>query len=267
MACSVPVAWLRAREGDRGARFMLVGWLFYAAGALTMAAMLRGWVEPTLLVRWIYPLAAMAEMTAWMGVLAHRAQLLQRQAERSRAEGDTLRRLAHTDALTGLPNRRGLQERLHQVLPAAGPGRLVALYLLDLDGFKPVNDQHGHDVGDALLVAVGQRLKSPLRAGDTVSRLGGDEFVVLAEGLPSEAAARHVADKLLAAVNTPFNVGGRQVRVGLTVGYALAPLDGSSADELLKRADAAMYTGKRGGGLRIERGGRGGSTTLAELTA
>jgi diguanylate cyclase len=100
-----------------------------------------------------------------------------------------------------------------------------------------------------------------------VARLGGDEFVVLAEGLPDEAAARCVADKLLATVTAPFEVAGRHIGVGLTVGYALAPHDGTRADDLLKRADAAMYAGKRSGGLRIQRGGRAGSSPLAELTA
>jgi diguanylate cyclase (GGDEF)-like protein len=167
-----------------------------------------------------------------------------------------IEQLSHTDALTGLPNRRGLHERLAAALPQAAPGRLLAVYLLDLDGFKPVNDRHGHDVGDALLVAVGQRLQAQLRTADVVARLGGDEFVVLAAGLPDETVARQLGQKMLASFNEPFMALGQRCDVGLTIGYALGPLDGHSADDLIKRADAAMYAGKGAGRRCLQRGGR-----------
>ena len=118
-----------------------------------------------------------------MAVLGLRVQAIHRNADRARLETETLRALSQTDALTGLPNRRGLQDRLQLALESATPQQMLAVFLLDLDGFKPVNDRYGHDVGDALLVAVGKRLQQQLRGSDVVARLGGDEFVVLASGL------------------------------------------------------------------------------------
>jgi diguanylate cyclase (GGDEF)-like protein len=128
------------------------------------------------------------------------------------------------------------------------------VYLLDLDGFKAVNDRLGHDAGDELLKAVSLRLRAPLRQRDVVARLGGDEFVVMATDLGGDDDARHLGQKLLDAIATPFTVRGQQCVVGLTVGYALAPLDGHDADSLLKRADAAMYAGKQAGKHTLRRG-------------
>jgi GGDEF domain-containing protein len=199
----LPAAYIRARRGERAAVYMLVGWAFYTVGALTTAGLLRGVVEPTFLSQHVYPFSLMIEMAAWMAVLSLRVQAIHRNADRARVETETMRALAQTDALTGLPNRRGLQQHLAAALPRATPQQLLAVYLLDLDGFKPVNDRYGHDVGDALLVAAGQRCS-----------------------------------------------------VGLTAGYALAPLDGTTADELIKRADAAMYAGKQAGRRQVQRGGR-----------
>ncbi len=256
MACAVPAAIVRARRGERVAAFMLFGWAFYSAGAFIIASLLRGWIEPTLAVLYLFPVSTMVEMSAWMAVLGLRVQAIHRNADRARLEGDALRKLAQTDALTGLPNRRGLHERLQAMLPLATPNKLLAVYLLDLDGFKPVNDRHGHDVGDALLIAVGQRLQAQLRGTDVVARLGGDEFVVLAAGLPDENVARHIGQKMLASFDEPFIALGQRCDVGLTIGYALGPLDGTSADDLIKRADAAMYAGKNAGRRCLQRGGR-----------
>jgi len=256
MACGMPAAIVRARRGERVAAFMLFGWAFYSAGAFIIASLLRGWIEPTLTVLYLFPLSTMVEMSAWMAVLGLRVQAIHRNADRARMEGDALRKLAQTDALTGLPNRRGLHERLEALLPQALPNKLLAVYLLDLDGFKPVNDRHGHDVGDALLIAVGQRLQAQLRGTDVVARLGGDEFVVLAAGLPDESVAKHIGQKMLSAFDEPFIALGQRCDVGLTIGYALGPLDGTSADDLIKRADAAMYAGKNAGRRCLQRGGR-----------
>ncbi len=138
-------------------------------------------------------------------------------------------------------------------LRQASREQILAVFLLDLDGFKPVNDCHGHDVGDALLVAVGKRLQSVLRGQDLVARLGGDEFVVLASGLRDEQAALLLGQKLLASLSEPFLAAGQRCNIGMTVGYALAPTDGTSADALLKQADAAMYAGKQQGRHRVQR--------------
>jgi diguanylate cyclase (GGDEF)-like protein len=156
--------------------------------------------------------------------------------------------LAHHDPLTGLPNRRWLLERLREALRDADAAqRRVALLFIDLDGFKAVNDTHGHAIGDALLRAVAQRLRGRVRAGDTVCRLAGDEFVVLLPSIADREAASDVAALLRAALARPFALRGRVLRVGFSGGIAVAPEDGTRAEVLLERADAAMYEAKRRG--------------------
>ena len=105
--------------------------------------------------------------------------------------------------------------------------------MVDLDGFKAVNDRLGHDAGDALLKAVGERLGGLVRDGDTLARLGGDEFVICADGLPGAAEAQRLGEKFVQAYRAPFEIDGQPCAVGLTVGYALAPLDGSRPEALL----------------------------------
>ncbi len=253
MAVALPITVLQAWRGHREARFMVVGYAVYLIGAISLVGMARGYVEP----RWwslaLYPLGMLIEMLFWMAVLTARVRTMQHLAERARQETEAQRRLANTDPLTGLPNRRGLQAQLAAALPPSHAQALLAVLLLDLDGFKQVNDQHGHDVGDALLVAVGQRLQAHLRPGDTVARLGGDEFVVLAPMLASEAAAQALARSLVAAFDAGFDIDGHPCVVGLTVGYSIAPLDAGSAEALLKCADDAMYVGKQAGRRRAVR--------------
>ncbi|TXC66619.1 GGDEF domain-containing protein [Piscinibacter aquaticus] len=224
-----------------------------------MAALLRGWIDLTTWSEHAFQIGAMVEMAMWMRVLGVRIEELRQSAQRAHLERDALRSLAQTDPLTGLPNRRGLSETLAAVLPSSSAQRLTAVFLLDLDGFKPINDRLGHDAGDEVLVGVARRLRLLLRACDTVARLGGDEFVVVAEGLAGEADAQALGRKLLEGFREPFMAAGQPCAVGLTVGYALAPVDGRDADELLKRADAAMYAGKQAGRLCVR---RVGSTAL-----
>jgi len=164
--------------------------------------------------------------------------------ERKRAE-EALRRQALHDALTDLPNRTLLQDRLEQAVRVARRDEhSLAFLLLDLDRFKDVNDSFGHLHGDLLLRQVGPRLQGALRASDTVARLGGDEFAVL---LPTgdEASATRAARKILAALDTPFPVEGEQFHVGASIGIALFPSHGDDAPTLLRRADVAMYLAKR----------------------
>ncbi len=254
-AGTVPAAWMRVRRGELEARYMLLGYVFYAIGSTAIAGLVAGQLSPTPWVMAAFPISNIVEMSAWMCMLGLRVRDLHRSAAVARAESQALRTLADTDALTGLLNRRGLQRELAQLLPHASPTQPLALYLLDLDGFKPVNDRHGHDVGDALLIGVGQRLKAQLRAQDHVARLGGDEFVVLAHGLPSDAMAQQIGHKLLASFDSPFDAAGQRCSVGATIGYAVAPFDGRDVAGLLKRADAAMYVGKQGGRRQLQRGG------------
>jgi diguanylate cyclase (GGDEF)-like protein len=170
----------------------------------------------------------------------------------ARASGRRMTHLAHHDPLTGLPNRRLLLERLRAALVASRrTGVPVALVFIDLDGFKEVNDTHGHALGDALLCAVARRMRARVRTGDTVCRLGGDEFVVLLPAISDRAAAAEVALMLRTALARPFSLHGEVFRVRFSGGIALAPEDGTQAEALLERADAAMYQAKRDGRDRI----------------
>ncbi len=254
MLLGATAAWQRARAGERIGVYMLAGWGAYALATLTMAALLRGWVGATALTENAFQAGALIEMVMWMRVLAARLEDVRTSAQRVHLERDALRSLALTDALTGLPNRRGLSEALARSLAACSAQRVTAVYLIDLDGFKPVNDRLGHDAGDELLIGVARRLQGMLRGSDVVARLGGDEFVVVASGLAGDADALALGRKLLDAFGVPFVAAGQPCRVGLTIGYALAPHDGADADSLLKRADAAMYAGKQAGRHRVVRG-------------
>ena len=255
MLVAIPVAARLARAGERVGLFMLLGWSAYTAGVLTMAALLRGLMPVNFWTQHAFQLASMLEMAAWVRVLGLRIAEVRRVAERAQLERQTLLTLAHTDALTGLPNRRGLEQAMAAALAASRVDSVLAVFLLDLDGFKPINDRLGHDAGDELLVQVGQRLRLQLRNSDVVGRLGGDEFVIMAAGLVGEADAQRLGAKLLRAFDQPFTVANQACRVGLTIGFALAPHDGRDGGDLLKRADAAMYAGKQAGRHCVRRGG------------
>ncbi len=254
MLLSIPAAWMRARSGDPVGVYMLIGWTSYLVGAMSMAALLRGLLPANAVTLQLFQWGSIIEMLAWVRVLGLHVEAAQREAERSQHEKQLLLSLAHTDSLTGLPNRRGLQLAMAQALPRCALDHVLAVFLIDLDGFKPINDRLGHDAGDTLLLQVGQRLRQHLRGGDTVARLGGDEFVIMAEGLAGEAEAQRLGGKLLRAFEAPFDIEGQACRVGLTIGFALAPHDGREAGDLLKRADAAMYAGKQAGRHTVRRG-------------
>jgi len=263
MGLALPVAWTRMRSGDRALRYLFIGWAGLAVGIGTMTGLQRGLLPMNGWTSHAWQLSGLFEMLMWQLVLGERIAQLRQAAEHSLRERELLHALAHTDALTGLPNRRGLQQALQAALPGASAQRLQAVFLMDLDGFKAVNDRLGHDAGDLLLQEVARRLRDALRGADVVARLGGDEFVALALDLPSDEAARALADKLLRAVSRPYEFGGQTCRVGLTIGYALAPLDGRDVASLLKRADAAMYAGKQDGKHCVRRGGVQSALTAA----
>jgi diguanylate cyclase (GGDEF)-like protein/PAS domain S-box-containing protein len=165
---------------------------------------------------------------------------------------DELAHQAFHDSLTGLLNRAVFRDRVdHALSRAARLGQQPAVLLLDLDGFKTVNDGLGHDAGDELLVAVGHRLQASGRSSDTVARIGGDEFAILLEDDADDAGAKAVAERVLAVLMTPFQVRGREVFVRASIGIATA-VAGATTDELLRNADAAMYAAKRAGKARYE---------------
>nr|WP_245217586.1 EAL domain-containing protein [Rheinheimera maricola] len=161
---------------------------------------------------------------------------------------DELRYLANYDALTGLPNRALLMDRIyHGIDQAKRDKRSLALCFIDLDKFKQINDSLGHDIGDLLLKEVARRLTLTLRESDTVARLGGDEFVILLEGYKAEDNISHVANKMLTAVSEPMQFGTHTVGVSPSIGIAVYPEDAINATELLKHADVAMYHAKEAG--------------------
>jgi diguanylate cyclase (GGDEF)-like protein len=169
-------------------------------------------------------------------------------AVRVKLEGELSYRASH-DPLTGLPNRRRFIERLEGVLAARGRQSLAVLFL-DLDDFKTVNDSLGHAAGDALLVAVATRLQRQVREEDLAARLGGDEFGIILEGKDAAAAAR-VADRLLAALDEPIEVDGRQLVARASIGIVDGSAPGVSAAQLLSDADIAMYQAKADGKGRV----------------
>jgi diguanylate cyclase (GGDEF)-like protein len=167
-------------------------------------------------------------------------------AERGRLAAE-LRHQAFHDGLTGLANRTRFHEELGRTLEhPTTADTTVAVLLVDLDDFKPVNDQYGHAVGDQLLAEVADRLRACVRNGDVVARLGGDEFAVLCERLPAEAVAP-VAERIVAAIECPFTIGELEVRVSASVGLAQARPGTVSLAELMHGADTAMYAAKRDG--------------------
>ncbi len=159
-----------------------------------------------------------------------------------------IRELAEFDTLTGLANRHHFLEKLNDALSTLETKGGFALFWLDLDHFKEVNDTLGHPAGDAVLKAVSQRLKNVVRSTDIVARLGGDEFAILQSGRTIGADAAHtLANRLIEAVSEPYQIFGQSTTIGVSVGIALAPAHGSTADELLKNGDIALYKAKSAG--------------------
>lgn len=166
---------------------------------------------------------------------------------------DAIKRLAYRDDLTGLPNRVSLSDRMQLELAHAKRNKeLMAVAYVDLDGFKEINDRHGHAAGDALLKSVAERMRGVLRAGDTIARLGGDEFVIVLPAIGSAEDARRVGEKVVAALEQPVEFDGKQLRAGASFGAALYPRDGEDAQTLLRRADKAMYRAKSAGRGKVQ---------------
>lgn len=167
--------------------------------------------------------------------------------QRKLAEEQMLHAAQH-DVLTGLPNRFLFEDRLRQQLAMAQRDReRFALMFMDMDRFKPINDRYGHDIGDLLLKEAAKRLQECCRSSDTVARVGGDEFVVLLPEIEREEDALLVAEKMRAALGTPFEIKGLSLQVSLSIGIATYPEHGANAAELSKHADIAMYHAKHGG--------------------
>lgn len=160
--------------------------------------------------------------------------------------------LAYHDQLTGLPNRRLFSERIKKAVASCGEGKGVNLMFVDLDGFKAINDKHGHAAGDDVLKIVAERLRNCFRKEDTVARIGGDEFAVVQSGFDQNLDVRPIAHRVVGEIGRPIMVGRENVVVGCSIGIANTGDMEAESNRLIREADEAMYLAKRAGGRRYQ---------------
>ncbi|HQT25138.1 MAG TPA: EAL domain-containing protein, partial [Burkholderiales bacterium] len=186
------------------------------------------------------------------GIITHRVAIFGDITDRKETER-RLEDLAHFDPLTNLPNRTLLAEDLRKaMLHSERKGSIFALAFLDLDDFKPVNDQHGHETGDKLLIEVANRLKRALRGEDTIARLGGDEFVMLLTGIKDMSDVETTLARVLSDLSSPYQIDGYVMRITVSIGVTVYPFDNADTDTLLRHADQAMYLAKQSGRNRFQ---------------
>lgn len=243
----VPVAARRAMDRDPLGLVLMLAWIAYGLAAGTLILLFAGKLPANFWTLHSFEIGTTIDMLAFMYVLSLRTRAVRQAASRASQERDIMRSLAHTDPLTGLANRRSLSEALEASLAHVGPDNMLAVYVIDVDGFKPVNDRYGHNTGDELLIGIAKRLRQHTRSTDVVARMGGDEFVILAGGIRHVQIANELGNKLIEVFDEPFELAQARANIGLTIGFALAPIDGKDAGALLKRADVAMYHGKQEG--------------------
>jgi diguanylate cyclase (GGDEF)-like protein len=259
-----PVGTLSASSAlDQGVHVPLrriLAWAAPAGAAIATLAVAAGAAfgdRPTVFVALVALTTVVAVFLLCQGLAARiLARLDDAVSERDRLETELhaahrtkeeFRNLAYHDALTGLPNRSLLHDRLGLAIEHAHrQASHLAVLFLDLDDFKVVNDSFGHTFGDRFLVELATRLRSCVRGGDTVARFGGDEFVVLLDNVTGAEDAAHVATKVRSAVQAPFRHDDHEVSIAASIGVSVYPGNGSSPDELLTSADANMYRDKQG---------------------
>lgn len=184
----------------------------------------------------------------FIGIIESTRDITSRIEEENRNKKKVARlsKMAHHDPLTSLPNRLLFKDRLkHALTKAARNGNILSVLFIDLDGFKRINDNLGHDIGDQLLCSVATKLKSCLRESDTLARLGGDEYIILLDELSKIDGAIQVARNIMEIFSTPFLINNKELYVTGSIGISLYPQDADSAETLMKHADMAMYEAKR----------------------
>lgn len=264
------VAFISVKNRVPGAGFFALAWSMLLCGAALLALRNFALIPSNFFTLHAMQIGSMLEMILLSFALAARfnahkrlreesLQLQERKLEQRVAErteelataNRCLQALALQDPLTGLANRNALQQHLEMALRRTQRSRApLAVMLIDLDGFKPINDQHGHALGDQVLAEVARRLQDHARDCDLPARLGGDEFVLVCEALASPQAAREVADRILARIGRPIATPQGDVRVGASIGIAFSHGD-DSATQLIRRADMAMYQAKAEGRDRV----------------
>ncbi len=256
-----------------GARLFALAWMMLLAGAVLLALRNFAIIPSNFLTLYSMQIGSSLEMILLSFALAARFNELKRQreaalqnservleqrvAERTQALEEANQRLseqAMRDPLTGLANRTALQQHLSQALSRNQRRQeLLAVMLIDLDGFKPINDQYGHGFGDLVLAEVAQRLNLQMRESDLAARLGGDEFVMVCESVQSAEAVQQLAERLLDRLNQPMILEGHTVHVAASIGIALSQEEDDTTT-LIRRADAAMYQAKAAGRNRTQLG-------------
>jgi len=236
----VVTQWLRLDVG------VPIGWLELKISATEMdhaLIQLRHEVSILLLLACLLLLAALTL------ILLRTRGLVRLEEDALLARNDALAHVAYHDSLTGLPNRHLLLDRLEQAIALSQRHhKCIAICFMDLDGFKDVNDNHGHEVGDQVLREVGRRLHMCVRKNDTVARLGGDEFVILLTEISDATACEEVLERMLSTIRQPIQITGKATtRVSTSIGVTTYPTDNSPPSVLLEHADQAMYRAKRSG--------------------
>lgn len=229
------------RRGYAAAGWYLVAKLTLFVCVVGVVLVARGWWHAPFVLSNGLQIGIAAEMVVFAIALSARIRSIQREKTVLSLRASHLARAAMTDVLTGLANRHGLTESAQRLL--AQPGRHAVL-LFDLDRFKPINDIHGHEVGDQVLIAMGRRLSQHCRDSDIAARLGGDEFVVVLGHCPDRPALDAMVQRLCDKVDAPLQIDGQTYQVSASVGVARAPEQGRELHALLRLADQAMYTAK-----------------------
>jgi diguanylate cyclase (GGDEF)-like protein len=244
--CSVLIDPEITNLGEGGVRPGSVRILLYSIGDVQVVRTPSWWTPGHAMEVLVFVGAFAFAAFAWIVVLRRRVR---QQTQALRSSQERLRHLSEHDALTNLPNRILLNDRLNMALKRAERFHAcLGLLMVDVDRFKEVNDAFGHHAGDLLLCELAKRMSVPVRLTDTVARIGGDEFIVLLPDLHTPGEAKSIAAKIVASVSVPIDIGPARLPVTVSVGVCTYPEGGSDEEELMRHADSAMYTVKAHGG-------------------